>query len=77
MIDVDAIVAVVEEIMTQHWDRPACTCWVCTAGRQAGCHARPEYQTHRHYSHHGRVWVDPQVRYIPRFVLESPRYDHY
>ena len=36
---------IVERIMTQHWDMAACQCWVCMAGREAGCHPREGYPT--------------------------------
>ncbi len=51
---------IVEEIMTQHWDRPACPCWVCLEGRAAGLHARSRYLSRDNT--HGRVWVDPAVK---------------
>lgn len=38
---------IIERIMTAHWDLPSCRCWVCTAGREAGCRPREEYQLHR------------------------------
>ena len=59
--DCERAVGIVEEIMTQHWARPACRCWVCTDGRQAGCKARAELHAHRSGSTHGRVFVDPAV----------------
>lgn len=34
---------IVEQIMTQHWDLKACECWVCKAGRDAGCRPRDQY----------------------------------
>lgn len=39
----DQAVAIVERIMTQHWDMAACDCWVCTEGRAAGCRPREIY----------------------------------
>jgi hypothetical protein len=38
---------IIERIMTAHWDLASCRCWVCTAGREAGCRPREEYQLHR------------------------------
>jgi len=38
---------IVERIMTMHWDMAACRCWVCEAGRLAGCGAREEHLTWR------------------------------
>lgn len=37
------VTAIVERIMTQHWDMKACECWVCQEGRAAGCRPRDEY----------------------------------
>ena len=34
---------IIERIMTMHWDMKACCCWVCEAGRKAGCHANESY----------------------------------
>jgi hypothetical protein len=39
----EAAAEIVERIMTQHWDMGACPCWVCVAGREAGCRARGTY----------------------------------
>lgn len=36
---------IIERIMTQHWDLTACPCWVCVAGRAAGCRPRDGYPT--------------------------------
>lgn len=33
----------VDKIMTQHWDLAACRCWICEAGREAGCGPKNEY----------------------------------
>lgn len=44
----EAMAAIIETIMTQHWDLAACSCWVCTQGRAAGLHPREEYLAHRH-----------------------------
>ena len=38
--DVDALMDIIERIMTQHWDLAACWCWVCQSGREAGCRPR-------------------------------------
>lgn len=38
--DHGALVAIVERIMTQHWDLTACCCWVCVEGRAADCRPR-------------------------------------
>ena len=44
--------------MTQHWDHTrTCTCWVCHAGRHAGCKPR----AHHLNTYRGRVWVDPAL----------------
>lgn len=34
---------IVERILTQHWDMAACRCWICEAGREAGCRPREQY----------------------------------
>lgn len=39
--------AIVERIMTQHWDLKACDCWVCDEGREAGCRPRDRYLRHK------------------------------
>lgn len=41
-----AIKAIVEKQMTLHWDMHACQCWLCVAGRAAGCYPRAEYLPH-------------------------------
>ena len=41
----DEIQEIIERIMTQHWDMAACQCWVCRAGRKAGCQPREGYPT--------------------------------
>jgi hypothetical protein len=44
----DAMRAVIERLMTQHWDMATCGCWFCIAGRAAGCRPRSEYLHDRH-----------------------------
>ena len=34
--ELERLRAIVERIMTQHWDMAACPCWVCREGRAAG-----------------------------------------
>jgi hypothetical protein len=56
---------IIERIMTQHWDMAACRCWVCTAGRGAGC--RPNIGHAEHY---------PDVIRLPHVhVGVVPRHD--
>ena len=43
----DRLAAIVEKKMSLHWDIFACNCWLCEAGRAAGCAPRPEYLPHR------------------------------
>lgn len=38
---------IIERIMTMHWDMIACGCWVCVAGRVAGCRPRTNHQQWR------------------------------
>lgn len=38
-----SIIEIVERIMTMHWDIFACHCWVCEAGRKAGCRPRDQF----------------------------------
>lgn len=42
-MNVEAIVDLVERIMTQHWDLSACDCWVCALAREAGCRPRQTF----------------------------------
>jgi hypothetical protein len=56
-VNAQAVVAIVEEIQTQHWDLAPCPCWVCRFARKAGCYPRPQYLN----TYHGRVWVDPAL----------------
>jgi hypothetical protein len=51
----DAVVEIVERIMTMHWDMAACPCWVCVDGRAAGCRQREVYLN-------GRFHDRPSVR---------------
>lgn len=45
--EIQRLKAIIERIMTAHWDLASCRCWVCTAGREAGCRPREEYLLHR------------------------------
>lgn len=38
---------IIERIMTMHWDMRACECWICEAGRAAGCRPQEAYLLHR------------------------------
>ncbi len=39
----EKLAVIIERIITQHWDLKACNCWVCEAGREAGCRPREEH----------------------------------
>lgn len=52
----DLAQAIIERIMTQHWDMAACRCWICVGGREAGCRPRERYLRWR--SHYAEVLVD-------------------
>lgn len=43
--ELDSAVAIVETIMTQHWDMAACPCWICQRGRAVGLRPRIIYGT--------------------------------
>ena len=60
VINIEKLNAIVERIMTQHWGMAACRCWVCLAGREAGCRPREEYSTCEHESEkkYGHVKVE-------------------
>jgi hypothetical protein len=70
--DVDPLVAIVERIMTQHWDMAACMCWVCEEGRVAGCRPREMYQGFKHEEQRrepvrvGSVWMLGPPREVKR-----------
>lgn len=56
--DVEATRAIIERVMSQHWDMAACRCWVCVEGNAAGCRPRERYLSHRG-DPRPRVHVDP------------------
>ena len=37
----------VDIVVTAHWDMETCHCWVCNAGRAAGCAPRERRLDHR------------------------------
>ena len=39
--------AILERIMTQHWDMKACECWVCEEARVVGCRPTSEFLGYR------------------------------
>ena len=49
---------IVERIMTEHWDMPACHCWVCEAGRKLRLHPQDRYLPHKSEIKVGRVTVE-------------------
>ena len=57
--EASALRAVIERVMTQHWDLAACTCWVCEEGQAAGARPRDRYLNHK---------GDPR----PRVTVEQP-----
>jgi len=63
---------IVERIMTQHWDMAACRCWVCQAGREAGCRPREEYLLCEHESEkkYGHVTVEKNREEDEKDVLK-------
>lgn len=60
---INAVQAIVERIMTQHWDMGACGCWVCAEGRDAGCRPRDRYLNHK---------GDPR----PHVGVDTPQYTY-
>ena len=40
-------IAIIEQIMTDHWDMVVCPCWICQAGYANGCRPREIYARHR------------------------------
>ena len=39
----EKIKAIVERVMTAHWDMAMCQCWFCQMGRDAGCGPQERY----------------------------------
>ncbi len=42
--DIQTASDIVMQIMTMHWDMAACRCWICVAGRAAGCYPSSDFQ---------------------------------
>ena len=66
---------IVERIMTMHWDLAACPCWVCEAGRAAGCRPRDYHLQYKLPKEErlGDVHVDDdRVRWVPQRVETAP-----
>lgn len=53
---------ILEAIMTQHWDMEACGCWVCRAGREAGCRPRDGFLPRQLPL--PTVWVDAERKLL-------------
>lgn len=46
--EIDGARAIVERIMTQHWDLAACLCWICEEGRALGYGPKDKHLAHKH-----------------------------
>ena len=70
--DIEKMETIIERIMMQHWDMAACRCWVCQAGREAGCRPREEYLLCEHESEkkYGHVTVEKNREEDEKDVLK-------